>query len=54
MQAETILLFQVELECYDFAGNKLATYTKVLADYRNGKNEIPLLHGHIGLLIKLE
>lgn len=34
--------FQVELECYDFAGNKLATYTKVLADYRNGKNENPV------------
>lgn len=26
----------------DFAGNKLATYTKVLADYRNGKNENPV------------
>lgn len=34
--------FQVELECYDFEGNLLATYTKVLADYRDEKNQNPV------------
>lgn len=34
--------FEVELECYDQRGTLLNTYTKTLADYRNGLHEDPV------------
>lgn len=35
--------FKVILECYDEAGNLLGTYDHMLADYREGRPEVPAL-----------
>ena len=41
--------FQVNLECYDADGGLIRTYTRLLADYRDGHQQVdPIRHGIIG------